>query len=453
MQNGLNPIYKFRAEYTRSGSVRNLIKKIFCRIFFIGVLAGPLFGFDAKGFKSPKLDKNSSKNVIDMQGYYDDLSEMIPAVILFFPDCTAGVSSDMLENFYTELKLQMVLNSYFKPVSMSKYLDGKYSEKKEKNFFQFFYGIKNERYQVNLRGICKPKIFKCGSNFIVYIAIFPFDNGGYPITSLRIIKTEKEIKSAVLNCLMELNSLMQKHDLRKIKIAVNPFEISCRTLVEQKTGEFDFIKTSFSNQEGIELKEADDFFSYVFSHQATATGLYSANPMGILPEYVNGAVISSAVSNYADYIINTKLVLSDKMNIINMNLIRSDSGVMVKTVKYFTKKIDIEELWKFTNYFLAEITKSIYSEKNYKLLNSIPFRGKAFYKGGMFIGWDSIDNFPIPAEKTIINTGTTMISDINNNPDNYYSNKNADLFVFVNNNELKIFRGREGAYVWNLLEK
>ena len=126
---------------------------------------------------------------------------------------------------------------------------------------------------------------------------------------------------------------------------------------------------------------------------------------------------------------------------------------MVKTVKYFTKKIDIEELWKFTNYFLAEITKSIYSEKNYKLLNSISFRGKAFYKGGMFIGWDSIDNFPIPAEKTIINTGTTMISDINNNPDNYYSNKNADLFVFVNNNELKIFRGREGAYVWNLLEK
>lgn len=433
--------------------MRNFIKKIFCRIFFIGLLADPLFGFNAKGVKLPKLDKKPSENVIDVQEYYDDLSEMIPAVILFFPDCTSGVSGAMLENFYNELKLQMVLNSYFKPVSMSKYLDGKYSEKKEKNLFQFFYGIKNERYQVNLKGICKPKIFKCGNNFIVYIAIFPFDNEGYPISSLRIIKTEKEIKSAALNCLVELNSLMQKHELRKIKIAVNPFEISCRTLVEQKSGEFDFIKISFSNQEGIELKESDDFFSYVFSHQATATGLYSANPMGMIPEYVNGTVASPAVSNYADYIINTKLVLSDKMNIINMNLVKADSGVIVKTEKYFTKKIDIEELWKFTNYFLAEITKSVCSEKNYKLLNNISASGKAFYKDGMFIGWNLLDNFPIPAEKTIINSGTAMTSDINNNPKNYYSNKNDDLFVFADSDGIKIFRGREGAYVWNLLEK
>ena len=71
----------------------------------------------------------------------------------------------------------------------------------------------------------------------------------------------------------------------------------------------------------------------------------------------------------------------------------------------------------------------------------------------MFAGWDLIDNFPVPAENSLINTGTMLISDLNSNPNNFYSNKNADLFIFVNNNEIKIFRGREGAYVWNLLEK
>lgn len=431
--------------------MRELIKKINCLFFFIGLLAGPLFG--AEALKAPQAIKKSSKNVINMQEYYDNLSELVPAVILFSPDCTTGVSDDMLESFLTELKLQMVLNSYFKPVSMAKFLDGKYAEKKERNLFQFFYGIKEERYQVNLRGICKPKIFKCGNSYVVYIALLPFDNLGYPITSLRVIKTEREMKDAVSNCLFELNVLMQKHNTGKVKLAVNPFEISCRTLVEQKTGEFDFIKTSFSNQEGIELKETDDMFSYILAHQATATGLYSATPMGMIPEYAAEKTTSASISAQSDYLINTRLVLSDKMNIITLNLIKTDSGVLVKTAKYFTKRLDVEEVWKFTNYFLAEITKSIYSEKNYRILTDISAKGKAFYKNGMFIGWDSIDNFPIAADKSIINTGTMAISDINDNPDNYYSKKNDDLFVFVNNNEIKIFRGREGTYVWNLLEK
>lgn len=449
---GIGLFINLKYERTRSGSVRKLIKKIICIFFFIGLLAGPLFAFGNKSLKAPQADKKS-KNVINMQEYYDNLSDMVPAIIFLSPDSTTGISDELLELFYTELKLQMVLNSYFKPVSMTKYLDGKYTEKKERNLFQFFNGIKGERYQVNLRGICKPKLFKCGENYIVYIAIFPFDNFGYPITSLRIIRKEKEIKDAVSNCLFELNLLMQKHEQRKVKLAINPFEISCRTLVEQKTGEFDFIKTSFSNQEGIELKETDDMFSYVFAHQATATGLYSASPMGMIPEYVTAKTTSTLVSTQSDYLINAKLVLSDKMNVITLNLIKTDSGVLVKTVKFFTKKLDVEEVWKFTNYFLSEITKSIYSEKNYKLLNDISIGGKAFYKNGMFAGWNLIDNFPIPAENSLINTGTMLISDLNSNPNNFYSNKNDDLFIFVNNNEIKIFRGREGAYVWNLLEK
>lgn len=452
MQNGHRSVINLKYERTRNGSVRELIKKINCLFFFIGLLACPLFAFGTNSLKIPKVDPKS-KNIINMQEYYDNLIEMVPAIILLLPDGTTGISDELLESYFTELKLQMVLNSYFKPVSMAKYLDGKYTKKKERNIFQFFNGIKEERYQVNLKGICKPKLFKCGENYIVYIAIFPFDNSGYPITSLRIIKKRKEIKEAVSNCLFELTLLMQNHEQRKVKVAVNPFEISCRTLVEQKTGEFDFIKTSFSNQEGIELKESDDMFSYVFAHQATATGLYSATPTGMIAEYVAEKTTSTSVSAQSDYLINTKLVLSDKLNVITLDLIKADSGSLIKTVKFFTKKLDVKEIWKFTNYFLSEITKSIYSEKKYMLLNDICIEGKAFYKNGMFVGWDLIDNFPIPAENSLINTGTMFMSDLNNNPNNFYSSKNDDLFIFVNNYEIKIFRGREGAYVWNLLEK
>lgn len=72
-----------------------------------------------------------------MQEYYDNLSDMVPAIIFLSPDSTTGISDELLELFYTELKLQMVLNSYFKPVSMTKYLDGKYTEKKKEISFSF----------------------------------------------------------------------------------------------------------------------------------------------------------------------------------------------------------------------------------------------------------------------------------------------------------------------------
>lgn len=436
--------------------MKKYIKQLLFLIFFSGFITGPLFGAGADNLKVPKVDKKGLKKfekVIDMQGYYNDLSEMVPAVILLAPDSTSGITNQMTESLYNEIKLQMVLNSYFKPISMTKYLDGKYTDKKEKNLFQFFDGIKSERYQVNLKGICKSKIFKCGSEYIVYIAILPFDNQGYPITSLRIIKNENEIQSAVKNCLFDLNKLMKEHVNGKIKIAVSPFEISCRTLVEQKTGEFDFIKTSFSNQEGIELKESDDFFSYILAHQATATGLYSATPLNLIPEYVNGNITSTSITNRADYLVKTKIVLSNKNNIISMSLIRTDTGTLLKTSNYFTKNLNATEVWKFLNYFLSEITKTVYSEKNYAILNNISYSGKAFYKDGMFIGWNTIDNFPIPANKLIINTGSMLISNIAENPNIYYSNNNNDLFIYVNNNEIKTFIGREGAYVWNLLEK
>lgn len=432
--------------------MRNLFrKKLFC-ILLSCVLAGSLFSAEYPTVEGKKFLFFAQK-IVDLQSVYNELTETTPAVILLRPEGTTGVSADLIESVYTEIKQKMVINAVFKPVSMTKWLDAKYNEKKEKNLFVFFDQLKSERYQVAIKGICKAKIFKAGKQYILYMAIMPFDNKGYPITSIRIVKSEKDLSEAIDKELKELSGLMKNRTKGKIRLAVAPFEISCRTLVEQKSGEFDFIKTSFSNQEGIEIKEADDYFSYLLSHQATATGLFTASPVGLIGEYANSSVNSTSLSGHADYLVKGELVLSDRSNIVTLSLIKTDTGVLVRTSRYFIEKLTAEELWKLNNYFITEICKSVYKDSEYKVLDDVVFSGKGFYKNGMFIGWDRLEGYPIPAERQIINTGTMMESDVSLNPNNDFSRDNHDLYVYVNNDELEVFRGREGAFVWNLLEK
>lgn len=432
--------------------MRNLFrKKLFC-ILLSCFFTGSLISEDYPIIKGKKFLFFSQK-IIDLQTAYNELTETTPAIILLKTEGTTGVPSDVIDSVYTEIKQKMVINSVFKPVSMTKWLDAKYNEKKEKNLFVFFDQLKSERYQTSIKGICKAKVFKIGKQYILYMAIMPFDNKGYPITSVRIVKSEKDLSDAIDKELKELSLLMKNRIRGKIRLAIAPFEISCRTLVEQKAGEFDFIKTSFSNQEGIEIKETDDYFSYILSHQAAATGLFSASPVGLIGEYSNTFVNSKSISGYADYFVKCKLILSDKNNIVTLSLIKADNGAFVRTSRYFIEKLTAEELWKLNNYFITEICKSVYKDSEYKILDNVVFYGKGFYKNGMFIGWNKLDGYPIPAARQIINTGTMMESDISSNQNNNFSRSNQDLYVYVNNDELEVFRGREGAFIWNLLEK
>lgn len=72
---------------------------------------------------------------------------------------------------------------------------------------------------------------------------------------------------------------------------------------------------------------------------------------------------------------------------------------------------------------------------------------------GMFAAWDKMEAVPIPARKLVVNTGTMLESDIALDPSASYSKGSRDFFIYVNNGETKVFNGREGEYVWNLLEK
>ena len=87
------------------------------------------------------------------------------------------------------------------------------------------------------------------------------------------------------------------------------------------------------------------------------------------------------------------------------------------------------------------------------MLEKISNNGKYFYINNMFCGFDEINNFPIKIGKTVIHTGNNISSDFSLNPNYLYEKNNNDFFIYTNNDEIQIYKGREGAYLWNLLAK
>ena len=247
------------------------IKKMLCTSVIFVIFTGALFADDGNSFFSIFAGKK-----IDMQMIYDNMSELVPIVGYMRPEYTTDIDLEFATAVDSEIKNQMIMTSTFKPVSMVKWLTSKYGQNKASSIFDFIKELNEERYPVNVMGIYKPYIYKVGNEIVIKISVFPFSKGGYPISAVRIVKSEKEMKEAIPYLLSDLSKLLKVQNEQFAKLAVEPFKINCRTLIEQRTGEFDFITTSFSNQEGVEIKSTDDYFSELFSYQAQCTGLFAA---------------------------------------------------------------------------------------------------------------------------------------------------------------------------------
>lgn len=431
---------------------QTVLKNVVLLLVIPSIFTGTLFSADL----SPILGIFKGKNV-DMQEMYDDMSELVPAVVYLEPDYTTGVKNEFASILNEELKNQMILSQTFKPVSMEKWLVSKYGNKKALSIFQLISDLKSERYPLNLSGIFKSYIYKVGKQYVIKLSVFPFEKNGYPVSSVRIVKSDSDIKKAVGYLLLDLANLISNPDGKKqhkIKLAVAPFSIDCRTLIEQKTGEFDFIATSFSNQEGVELKDSDDYFSELFSYQAQCTGLFEAANTQNISEYISeGMTSSGAFAGNADYLVRGKIILSNKLNLITLQLYNANTGKLVRTTRHMTKTLTLQNIWDFNYMFISDFSRILFDKNEVKILDYIDNRGKFFYMNGMFAGFDKISNIPIRSGKTIINTGNSLSSDYSLNPNIINERDNNDYFIFTNNDEILIYKGREGAYVWNLLEK
>ena len=74
----------------------------------------------------------------------------------------------------------------------------------ENSIYQLISDLKKERYPVNLTGVCKSYIYRIGKAIVIKVSLFPFSKEGYPISAVRVIKSEKEIKTAVKYILTDL---------------------------------------------------------------------------------------------------------------------------------------------------------------------------------------------------------------------------------------------------------
>lgn len=408
-------------------------------LFFFSL--GNLFSQDFSKFTEKSM--LGLKKQIDTQKIYEEMPENIPSVCLLSFEGIGGINNDLLETVTTEMKKQMVLTSSFKPISMTKWLDGEYSENRASSIFSLLTVLRNKKYPIILRSILKPKLIRVGNKYVVLLNLYNLKNEKYPLKTLRILDSasEKELSEGIKNCLLDLKSLYEERkDGNKKRIAILPFEITCRTLAEQKNGNFDFIKTSFSEQEGVELKETDDFFSEIFAYQAECTGLFNSIATSNIKEY---AKASNSVGN-ANYAVKCKIELTNKINVINLKLQECETGKNIGEYKFFTEKLDIETIWKINNHFLKEISKAIFTENKYISIEKIEEPNRAFYINGMFAGKNTLENIPIPKENIKIKTGTFMEAD---------KDDEKSLFIYMEKNRIEIFKGRKGEFVWNLLEK
>lgn len=406
----------------------------------------------------PKLDQSiftGLKKNVDLQAIYNDMTDLTPAVACLAPESTSSMPKELINMLSEELKNQMILTGYFKPVSLNKWLGTKYVQKKASNIYNLISDLKSERFPINLVGVCKPFIFKVGNQYVLYIALYPFSEDGYPLTSIKFFSCNNDIKDAIKYSLQELNILFKQSKESKIRLAIAPFTIECKTLLEQKSREFDFISTSFSEQEGVEVKTSDDYFSNLFTHQANATGLFKASLIGDIPEYIEqNSITAESLQGFADYLITSRIILSDKVNLIKLSIYSVKTGRIIDTIEYFTKKLSLKEIWNFNFYFLQKICQLTCKQNSYTVIQKIEADKRGFYLNNMFLGWNSLDGVPVKTGKIIINTGSYFSSDsIQNSIMDSALYKNNDFYIYTTNSETQIFTGREGEYVWNLLEK
>ncbi|MEE0999635.1 MAG: hypothetical protein UIH41_08230, partial [Treponemataceae bacterium] len=117
------------------------------------IFTGVLFAAGKKEFDSKSYFWQEENT--DIQSIYNEMSDLIPAVVYFQPTYTTGVDFKYVRILDYELKNQMIENHVFKPVLMNKWLDLTYGENKASTIYKLISDLKKERYSVNLFGICK----------------------------------------------------------------------------------------------------------------------------------------------------------------------------------------------------------------------------------------------------------------------------------------------------------
>lgn len=404
----------------------------------------------------PKFDFKTFFTGPDLSAAYSELPETTPIVAVLPPESTSGVEDSFLENLFQEILYNMIVDGTFKPGAINKWLSSTYGNKNIKNIFELTNDMNRYQLPPFFYGLCKSNVYKIGEKYVINITIYSLLKKGYPISAVRVIDSAMELHNAVKWAIQDLSILANQKQFNKPRIVFAPFEIQCTTLIEQNSGIFDFIPTPYSNQLDIEMKATDDYFSSLLAYQTQISGLFNASLINPLKEIITTTgsnVNATDLKQHADYLVKGTVILSNKYDIIKIYLINTTNGETVGTFNYISKTLSVQELFSINYACISDFCKTLLSPEEYVIIPSLAQKDCSYYLNDMYAGSNKLENIPVKTGKITIYTGDSYASNITRNPNRNSKDNINDVYIFTENNKIQIFKGREGEYVWNLLEK
>ena len=399
-----------------------------------------------------------SQESIPIQEKYDALSEVVPGYVMLHINSTSSIPLYISEEIQKELYKAMVNTEKMKPVSLDKWLIGKYGMEKAKNSKDFIYALADERYPCLISGTCQPFLFESSNGYVLMLSFYRFSDNGFPITIIRTIENLNMISEVINAMLSEYLAIVESKTFesgKKYKVIVKPFVLESRTYIGQSTGDFDYIPSSFIEQDGVTIKPEDDYFSRVFSYLLYTTEMVQTVSAIDLNQYVKTDYDSYA---YADYVIEGRIQLTDQINIYHIALRDAKSNKLIKDVKFFNSEFSLAGVWDSYHNIIFSLADSLFGKDNYGVVPDIKTPGQGLFINNTFLGWDKLEKCVLPKGKHFIYTGDYLKPDANVSVKD--KSKSVDIngnlyrsfFLFLDDRNW-IFRGKDGERVWKLLGK
>lgn len=395
---------------------------------------------------------------VPIQEKYDALSEVVPGYVMLHINSTSGIPSYISEEIQKNIYKAMVNTEKMKPLSLDKWLIGKYGMEKAKNSKDFIYALADERYPCLITGVCQPFLFEASNGYVLLLSFYRFSDNGFPVTVVRTIENLSALTDVINAMLSEYLAIVESKAFEqgnKLKIIVKPFVLESRTYIGQSTGDFDYIPSSFIEQDGVTIKPEDDYFSRIFSYLLYTTEMVQSVSAIDLNQFVNTKFDSYA---YADFVIEGRVQLTDQINIFHIALRDARTNKLIKDVKFFNPDFSLAGLWDSYHNIIYSLADSIFGEENYGVVPDIKTPGQGLFINNIFLGWDKLEKCVLPKGKHFVYTGDYL------KPDSSVSVKDKSKAVDINGNLYRsfflflddrnwIFRGKDGERVWKLLEK
>lgn len=430
------------------------IKKIIFLISFTNILIAASFCADIeKSFLLKKVEDE-----INIQEKYNSLSDVVPSYIMLHAEGSSSVSQELLEVIQDKICKAMVNTERMKPVLLDKWLIGKYGLTKEKNINKFISNLSEERYACHVVGVCCPYVIECSEGYVLIISFYRFSDGGYPITVLRKIPSLNFCTKAIDAMVSEFLRIDESGSdklYKKQKIVVKPFTLECRKYLGQEKGEFDYIPSTFIEQDGIIIRSTDDIFSRLFEYSLNSTQMLQAMSILNMNDYVEKEYKNI---DFADYYIEGRVQLTDQINIYYVSLFDAKTKKEIKNVKFFSSDFSVSGIWDANRNIIFSLAEVLFGTGNYGVAPDMITPGQGLFLNNIYMGWDKLEKCVLPKGKHIIYTGDYYNADATveiknrNRVSDINGNTYRSFFLYLDERNW-LFKGKDGERVWNLMEK